>query len=138
MKTIEETIQEILAEHHECRWMDSSELENCLRRIATEQKAIDEEVIHAIVEEQVLKAINKQKTIDDANLAEVKRQRDEYYDELQKLRRHKVELIEWLNEEASRCREWAKTGYDGYEIGTLEGKYTQAEDTIDKIKGMEE
>lgn len=82
--------------------------------------------------------LKEQKDIDDANLAEVKRQRDEYYDELQKLRRHKVELIEWLNEEASRCREWAKTGYDGYEIGTLEGKYTQAEDTIDKIKGMEE
>lgn len=71
-------------------------------------------------------------------LAEVKRQRDEYYDELQKLRRQKVELIEWLNEEASRCRECAKTGYDGYEIGTLEGKYTQAEDTIDKLKAMEE
>lgn len=45
MKTIEDKIQEILAEHHECRWMDSSELENCLRRIATEQKAIDIEKI---------------------------------------------------------------------------------------------
>ena len=34
---------------------------------ATEQKAIDEDAIHAIVEEQVLKAIEKQKAIDEAN-----------------------------------------------------------------------
>lgn len=33
-------------------------------KIATEQKAIDEDAIHAIVEEQVLKAIEKQKAID--------------------------------------------------------------------------
>ena len=31
---------------------------------ATEQKAIDEDAIHAIVEKQVLKAIEKQKAID--------------------------------------------------------------------------
>lgn len=31
---------------------------------ATEQKAIDDDAIHAIVEEQVLKAIDKQKAID--------------------------------------------------------------------------
>ena len=79
-----------------------------------------------------------QKAIDDAELAEVKSERNEYYDELTKLRRHKIELIEWLNEEASRCRELAKTGYDAYEIGTLEGRYTQAEETIEKIKAMEE
>ena len=80
----------------------------------------------------------EQKAIDNAELAEVKSERDEYYDELTKLRRQKIELIEWLNEEASRCRECAKTGYDAYEIGTFEGIYTQAEDTIEKIKAMEE
>lgn len=70
MTEIEKKIQEILAEHHECRWMDTSDLEGYLRRIAAEQKAID-----------------------DAELAEVKRQRDEYYDELLKLRMQKVEII---------------------------------------------
>ena len=35
-----------------------------LERMAEEQKSIDEDAIHAIVEEQVLKAINEQKTID--------------------------------------------------------------------------
>ena len=85
-----------------------------------------------------MQGAKEQKAIDDAELAEVKSERDEYYDELTKLRRHKIELIEWLNEEASRCRELAKTGYDAYEIGSLEGIYTQAEDTIEKIKAMEE
>lgn len=80
----------------------------------------------------------RKKIIDDAELAKVKSDRGEYYDELTKLRRHKIELIEWLNEEASRCRECAKTGYDAYEIGSFEGKYTQAEETIKKIKAMEE
>lgn len=90
------------------------------------------------VEEGYIAGATEQKAIDDTELAEVKSERDEYYDELTKLRRHKIELIEWLNEEASRCRELAKTGYDAYEIGTLEGIYTQAEDTIEKIKAMEE
>lgn len=43
MKTIEETIQEILAEQHECRWLDTSELEVYLRKIVAEQKAIDDD-----------------------------------------------------------------------------------------------
>lgn len=38
---------------------------------ATEQKAIDEDAIHAIVEEQVLKAIEKQKAIDDKAKEEI-------------------------------------------------------------------
>lgn len=82
--------------------------------------------------------LKEQKAIDDANLAEVKRQRDEYYDELIKLRQQKVEIVEWLKEEASRSREFAKTGYDAYEIGSFEGQYTQAEETIKKLKAMEE
>lgn len=67
-----------------------------------------------------------------------KKEFDAICDELTKLLRQKIELIEWLNEEASRCRECAKTGYDAYEIGTFEGMYSQAEDTIKKIKAMEE
>lgn len=39
--------------------------EDAYKRGATEQKAIDEDAIHAIVEEQVLKAIEKQKAIDN-------------------------------------------------------------------------
>lgn len=73
-----------------------------------------------------------------AELVEVKSERDEYYDELTKLRRQKIELIEWLKEKASWCRENVETGYDAYEIGTFEGIYTQAEKTIKKIKAMEE
>ena len=90
------------------------------------------------VEEGYIVGATEQKAIDDAELAEVKSERDEYYDELTKLRRHKIELIEWLYEEASRCRDCVMTGYDAYEIGSFEGMYTQAEDTIEKIKAMEE
>lgn len=46
--------------------------------------------------------LTEQKAIDDAELAEVKRQRDAYYDELLKLRQQKVIGIEkacdWLKE----------------------------------------
>lgn len=64
MKTIEDKIQEILAEHHECRWMDSSELENCLRRITTEQKVMDDEECMTMVDAAVKEA--KQVFIDKA------------------------------------------------------------------------
>lgn len=41
MKTIDETIQAILDEQHECRWMDTSDLEVYLRKVTDKQKAID-------------------------------------------------------------------------------------------------
>lgn len=43
MKTTEEIIQEILDEQHEMRWMDTSDLEVYLRKVAETQKAIDTE-----------------------------------------------------------------------------------------------
>lgn len=46
MKTTEEIIQEILDEQHECRWMDTSDLEVYLRKVANEQKAIDHSEEH--------------------------------------------------------------------------------------------
>ena len=44
MKTIENTIRDILEEHHDCRWMDSSDLEDCLLKVVDAQKKDDLEV----------------------------------------------------------------------------------------------
>jgi len=38
--TIEDYIESMVAEHHECRWIDSSELEELLRKVALEEKKI--------------------------------------------------------------------------------------------------
>lgn len=47
---------------------------------ATEQKAIDDDAIHAIVEEQVLKAIDKQEAIDIEKACEwIRENADKYY-----------------------------------------------------------
>lgn len=49
-------------------WLDRSDIADIVEKAyiqgATEQKAIDDDAVHAIVEEQVLKAIEKQKAID--------------------------------------------------------------------------
>lgn len=82
MKTIEDKIQEILAEHHECRWMDSSELENCLRMIATEQKAID----------------------DAEHTEEMRKLNDEWKENLEIQRKMLIEkACKWLKSKADEC-----------------------------------
>lgn len=71
------------------------------------------------VSEIIAERITEQKTIDDAELAEVKRQRDEYYDELLKLRQQKAIAID-------KACEWIKSNLDKDEGGEIEYCFRKA------------
>ena len=68
MKSIEERVDDyckgIFTSYEYMKPRMTSFAKACYIDGATEQKAIDDDAMHAIVEEQVLKAVEKQKAID--------------------------------------------------------------------------
>lgn len=94
--------------------------------------AIIVDLLHKVAEESYIKCATEQKAIDDAELAEIKRQRDAYYDELLSKRQRIAELEAKLAQISEKTCEWLKRLPPQWEV------YEDAHYEIDRDSIIEE